>query len=191
MKQRIIIAVISGALVFLGVAFVSRLFVGGSNPNIFSFSRNNEPQPEEVAVLVLGQVGVGQGGQWHFAPELVDTITLFYYQPASDVVNLISLPRDLYGSFGDSQLRINRVVKDDKIMDLLGKMPEITGMQVDKYLIVDLATIKQVVDGLGGIDVNLADEVADPVGSFVLPSGPSHLNGEDAVWLIRNRYAPE
>ncbi|MFH1694483.1 MAG: LCP family protein [Patescibacteria group bacterium] len=151
----------------------------------------NNSSEEPLSVLVLGQVGLGQGGQWHFAPDLVDTIILLHFNPETGVVNLISLPRDLYGDFGESRIKINKVVSSHKTEGLLKILPEITGIEVDKYVVLNLELVKEVVDGLGGIKIDLAEPVYDPVGSFSLDTGTNYLNGEDTAWLIRNRYAPE
>ena len=145
----------------------------------------------DLAVLVLGQVSPGEGGQWHNAPELADSIVLVYYNAGTKTVNLISLPRDLYGTFGGESFKINEVAKRKKIDALLAEMPEITGIETEKYVIVDLGIVEKVVDGLGGVDVALEAPVTDPVSGYTLKKGPNHLNGDQAAFLVRNRFAPE
>src|SRR3989304_6099065 len=145
----------------------------------------------DLAVLVLGQVSPGEGGQWHNAPELADSIVLVYYNAGTKTVNLISLPRDLYGTFGGESFKINEVAKRKKIDDLLDEMSEITGVETEKYVIVDLGIVEKVVDGLGGVDVILEAPVTDPVSGYTLKKGPNHLNGNQAAFLVRNRFAPE
>lgn len=146
---------------------------------------------QDLTVLVLGQVAPGEGGQWHNAPELADSIVLVYYNASSKTVNLVSLPRDLYGNFGGESFKLNEVVKRKKIDALAALMPEITGVKTEKYVVVDLDVVKKVVDELGGVDVALEASVTDPVSGFTLDKGRNHLNGDQAVFLIRNRFAPE
>jgi len=146
---------------------------------------------QDLAVLVLGQVAPGEGGQWHNAPELADSIVLVYYNADSKTVNLISLPRDLYGNFGGETFKLNEVIKRKKIDALTALMPEITGVKTEKYVVVDLEIVKKVADELGGVDVVLEAPVTDPVSGFTLEKGKNHLNGDQAVFLIRNRFAPE
>ncbi len=146
---------------------------------------------QDLAVLVLGQVAPGEGGQWHNAPELADSIVLVYYNADSKTANLISLPRDLYGSFGGEIFKLNEVIKRKKIDALTAFMPEITGVETDKYVIVDLGIVEKVVDALGGVDVVLEAPVTDSVSGYTLEKGRNHLNGNRAVFLIRNRFAPE
>lgn len=146
---------------------------------------------QDLAVLVLGQVAPGEGGQWHNAPELADSIVLVYYNASSKTVNLVSLPRDLYGNFGGESFKLNEVIKRKKIDAFAALMPEITGVKTEKYVVVDLEVVKKVVDELGGVDVALESSVTDPVSGFTLEKGRNHLNGSQAVFLIRNRFAPE
>lgn len=73
----------------------------------------------------------------------------------------------------------------------------ITGLPIDYYVMVDLDGFQQVVDALGGIDVNVRERI--PIGSSALPSGvcsaPQYylepglqrLNGYDALWYARVR----
>lgn len=146
---------------------------------------------QDLAVLVLGRVAPGQGGRWHNTPELTDSIVSVYYNAGTKTVNLISLPRDLYGAFGGENFKINEVAKRNKIDVFLAEMEKITGVETEKYIIVDLGIIEKVVDGLGGVDVVLEAPVTDPVSGFTLQKGLNHLNGNQAAFLVRNRFAPE
>ena len=182
-KQTIIILVLSAVvgLLISGLFFGQRVYFFNGKLGI----------SQDLAVLVLGQVAPGEGGQWHNAPELADSIVLVYYNASSKTVNLISLPRDLYGNFGDETFKLNEVIKRKKIDALLARMPEITGIETEKYVVVDLGIVKKVADELGGVDVALEAPVTDPVSGFTLEKGKNHLNGDQAVFLVRNRFAPE
>ncbi len=184
MKRQTIVIFVLAAIAGL---LISALFVGG---RIYVFD-GKIGISQDLAVLVLGQVGPGEGGRWHNAPELADSIVLVYYNAGTKTVNLISLPRDLYGTFGGESFKLNEVAKRKKVDDLLAKMPEITGVKTEKYVIVDLGIVEKVVDELGGVDVVLEASVTDPVSGFTLKKGPNHLNGNQAAFLVRNRFAPE
>ena len=176
-----------------GIVFVGRTFLISSNQLSVEGDSNliDIASGEEINVLIMGKVGQGQGGLWHSAPDLVDTIFLVNLNPELGKANLISLPRDLYGDFGDSRIRLNRILYDHKIGDFLELLPDLTGFEVQEYLVVDLDTVGAIVDNLGGIDVELKEDVIDPVGGSTLRAGKKRLDGEEALWLIRNRFAPE
>ena len=73
----------------------------------------------------------------------------------------------------------------------------VTGLPIDYYVMVDLDGFQQVVDALGGIDINVRQRI--PLESSMLPSGicsaPSYylepglqrLNGYEALWYARVR----
>ncbi|MBI2010849.1 MAG: LCP family protein [Candidatus Colwellbacteria bacterium] len=177
------------SLALIGLIILSALVF--SRERIYSFLGDGNKKSEDLAILVLGEVAPGEGGRWHEASGLADAILLVYFRAESKTVNLISLPRDLFVTFGGEQFKLNEVSRRDKINDLLVKLPEMTGIKTDKYIEIDLEMIKKAVDELGGIDVLLPAGVFDPVSGYYLAKGPHHLNGDDTVWLIRNRTAPE
>lgn len=180
------------SLIILALAAVAGLLISGLffGQQVYFFN-GKLGIGQDLEVLVLGQVAPGEGGQWHNAPELADSIVLVYYNASSKTVNLISLPRDLYGNFGGETFKLNEVVKRKKIDALLARMPEITGIKTEKYVVVDLGIVEKVVNELGGVDVALESPVTDSVSGYTLEKGRNHLNGNQAVFLIRNRFAPE
>ena len=153
---------------------------------------NNSNAGGDITVLVLGKAGAGsEAGKWNNARELTDSIVLVKYTALDNTVQLISIPRDLYGNFGGETFKVNEVLVKNKIQALLDKLPEITGISTDKFIVVDLGIIKHAVDALGGLDINLPEAVTDSVSGYTVPAGPHHFNGDDVVWLVRNRFSNE
>lgn len=164
-----------------------------SEPAEFSFSPFSEPKTSasDLAVLILGRAGQGEGGIWEQAPNLTDTILLADFHSETDTLNLISLPRDLYGNWGSGDFKINEAYERGEMAGLLNSVQGITGVQTKNYLVVDLSTVKDLIDGMGGLDVNLPSAVTDSVSGYTMPAGARHLSGDQTVWLIRNRYSNE
>ncbi|MCR4261259.1 MAG: LCP family protein [Candidatus Colwellbacteria bacterium] len=183
--------VLVGLITLAGIVFVTRGFLAGERVVVVNRDGEFEDQTGDISILVLGQVGAGQGGRWHAAPNLTDAIILLHYKQESNAINLISLPRDMYGKFGKGYSKLNQLYEEDKTEDLFSGITAITGINVNKYLVVDLEIVSKAIDSLGGIDIDLPSKVVDSVSGFTLEAGPQRLKGEIAVWLIRNRYAPE
>ena len=80
---------------------------------VFSNGDGNKDFSEGINFLVLGRTGKVIG--WNFAPDLADSIFLVNYVPKIGVVNLISLPRDLYVNIGNEQFKLNEIIKRNKI----------------------------------------------------------------------------
>jgi len=190
MLKRIALALL-GLTILAGVAFIGKELLGSERVSVVSKEEEFNDPSGDLSILVLGQVGPGQGGRWHAAPSLTDAIVLLYYSQSNNTANLISLPRDLYGKFGEEYFRLNRLYEEGKIEALLSGVYAITGIGVDKYVVVDLELVSKTIDSLGGIDIDLPSAVTDSVSGFTLKAGPQRLSGEDATWLIRNRFAPE
>ena len=180
-----------GLILLAGIAFTAKTFLGRERVSVFNRGEESERENEDLSILLLGQVGPGQGGRWHAAPNLTDAIVLLHYDQLNNRANLISLPRDLYGKFGEEYFKLNRLYEEGKAAELLTGVQDITGIAVDKYLVIDLKIVSEAIDKLGGIDIDLPSAVVDSVSGFTLEAGPQRLSGEDAIWLIRNRFAPE
>ena len=59
------------------------------------------------------------------------------------------------------------------------------GAQVDHYITVNMRTFEKIINAVGGIDVNIpTKEIARTTD---LPIGQHHLNGSEALKLVRNR----
>ena len=184
----IFVALLILVLILLGIGFIAN---SGEKSASFFSDKKEEKINDGISLLILGRVAEGQGGQWHAAPNLTDAIVIAQYEPEKDVINLVSLPRDLYGEFGGETFKINEMYSRKKIEEFMEKLPEITGIEVENYLVVDVEITKTTVDKLGGIDVELTNTITDPVTGYKLEAGAHHLTGDDVVWVMRNRFAPE
>jgi anionic cell wall polymer biosynthesis LytR-Cps2A-Psr (LCP) family protein len=51
--------------------------------------------------------------------------------------------------------------------------------------------VKQIVDYMGGVDVVLKEPATDWVSGYTMQPGTHYLNGDDAIWLMRNRFNPQ
>ena len=74
------------------------------------------------------------------------------------------------------------------------------GIKIDNYAVVDFSTYKDVINALGGIDVDITSDEAGyinwqinkngqtgSVGTVSTKGGVTHLNGQQALWLCRDR----
>lgn len=134
-------------------------------------------------VLVFGLPGDGYN-----ASNLSDVIMLMHYNQKKNELSLISIPRDLWVSDSGVKFKFNEVVERDKINFAMSTVGHITGYTPSGYMIVNLSMVKDVVDWLGGVDITLDAPAVDWVSGYTLTEGVHHLDGEDSVWLIRNRY---
>ncbi|PIR44044.1 hypothetical protein COV23_02105, partial [Candidatus Wolfebacteria bacterium CG10_big_fil_rev_8_21_14_0_10_31_9] len=157
--------------------------------SILSNNKNDLNDKTNITFVVFGKTGKVIG--WNFAPDLTDSIFVVDYHPNIGVANIISLPRDLYINLEGVEFKLNEVVRRNKTKEFLNKLPEIVGLKTSEYVVLDIDILKKVVDEIGGIDINLKSSAVDKVSGYTIKEGQNHLDGEQTVWLARNRFAPE
>ena len=107
---------------------------------------------------------------------------------------LISLPRDMFYK----RTKINSIYRRFGPDVLMSTISEITGLRIDKYVMVDMYAFAELVNVLGGIDVELTEPLVDPTyrvrdengkwSTLYYPAGVHHVNGVQALRIARARH---
>lgn len=122
-----------------------------------------------------------------------DTIQLLTLTPSMDSVSLTSFPRDLYVYIpGYTVQRINTAFAVGGFKMLALTMEYNFGVTPDYYVMINLWSFKDVIDSLGGINVNVANALTDHrdgYGQFTINPGLQAMDGETALWYARSRYS--
>jgi LCP family protein required for cell wall assembly len=77
-----------------------------------------------------------------------------------------------------------------------GVVSELTGRPIDAVLVADLKAVIEVVDALGGVDIDVPEAVfddryPDPIRGRIrlyIPAGPQHMDGRIALAYARSRH---
>lgn len=166
------------------------------------------PAVARVNVLLIGvDAGVGRN------TANTDTMIVASLDPATETVSMVSLPRDMvdvplpdgsifapklngldsYARHHPSAFPGSDGTGHDVLMAAVGTL---LGLQIDYYAAVNLGGFVQVVDKLGGVDVNVARSMCDPTYTeygfehgFSIKAGFRHLNGLQALAYARIRKA--
>lgn len=172
---------------------------------LFYFSKTYKVS-EPVNFLLLGEGGAG-----HEGPDLTDTIMFGSVSRKGTV--LVSLPRDLW--YQPWQTKINTLYfygqeKGDGLKWTKEIASEITGQKIDRVVLIDFAVFKDLVDLVGGVDVEIDktfDDYRYPVSGkekdpcdgdkeykcryehLHFDAGIQRLDGETALKYVRSRYA--
>jgi polyisoprenyl-teichoic acid--peptidoglycan teichoic acid transferase len=139
-----------------------------------------------VNVLVLG-VDERPADSWD--PQVVgsrsDTIMLVRIYPRSGEVALLSIPRDLLVEVEPGvQDRINAAYSYGGVDQARKVVESVTGIPIDKYAIVDFEGFSDTIDAIGGVEVDVEDEIPPKHG---IENGIQTLNGEQALYYARWR----
>lgn len=157
--------------------------------------KRNKETKSETNILALGRPGNSYSGG-----NLTDTIILIHLTQDSDGAKafLISLPRDLLVKIPDKGglTKVNSLYSLVGIEKLKEKVKEITGLSVDRYVIVDLTVVEEVISLVDGLNVFVEQDINDPYfpgpnysyQAFNLSAGWRYLDGPTTLKYIRTRY---
>lgn len=155
---------------------------------------------DRINILLLGI-----GGPGHEGPLLTDTMLLASIKPSTKEVALLSIPRDLAVQIPQYGIRkINNAVAFGNDLKYPGGgeqlsadiVAEVTGEPVDYYARVDFAAFKDIVDALGGVDVNVDRSFVDAdypnlnygYQTVRFLAGPQTMSGALALEFARSRH---
>jgi len=158
-----------------------------------------EKEADRLDVLILGIRGKDDPDATDGGPLLTDSIEILSYNKKTNAASLVSLPRDLQVLVQDDRLdKLNTVYEygyyhsSDPIAFVKNKISQITGVYIDKMVVINFSSFKEIVDSLGGVDITLAkpfDENKQWGYEFHLPAGLNHLDGQQALYYARSRYS--
>ncbi len=150
---------------------------------------------KRINALFLGMAGEGNN-----APTLTDTLMVMSVNEKTKEGFLLSLPRDLLVKIpgNNTYTKINALYQENGLDSVRTILNEITGLNFDYNIVIDLAGVKKIIDQVGGIDVFVENDIYDPAfpgpnnsyQSFTLKKGWQHLDGETALKYIRTRHDP-
>ena len=152
---------------------------------------NTKKNLEEFKCLVLGISTDEQGAL------LTDTIMVASYNPNTQKATLLSIPRDTYTGTNPKKAtayqKINSIYsRKQNPQDVLDAVNDITGLNLQYYVIVKTEGFIKLVDAIGGvtfnvpIDMDYDDEHQDL--HIHLKAGEQLLDGDKAEQLVRFRH---
>ena len=132
-----------------------------------------------------------------------DSMVLVCYDTESNVVNMLSLPRDLRMYIGNRYQKINAAHAFYTNGEMGGPIAaceavtRLTGVTINYYVDFSFAAIAKIIDELGPVNFTIPDIYGDGEGMVYddpyqnlhinLPPGNYDLNGEQVVHLLRYR----
>ncbi|MFB6790535.1 LCP family protein [Streptomyces olivaceus] len=116
---------------------------------------------------------------------------------------LISLPRDsdveipsFVGSESGKEYpgtgrrtKLNAAYAEDGPELLVRTIEHNTGLRLDHYVEIGFAGFANIVDAVGGVDIDIPQDIKDKKSGADLKKGEQTLNGEEALAFVRTRYA--
>jgi LCP family protein required for cell wall assembly len=163
-----------------------------------------------INVLMLGI-----GGSGHDGADLTDTIIIASIDPVNHNATLLSLPRDLWVNIPNAgSMKINAAYETGKYR-YLGKITadnsnskaieagfnsvdqvveNVTGVPIHYNMLLDFQAFRQAVDTVGGVTVNVPEQLYDPTMAWennwnpvLAKPGTQTFDGKHALIYVRSR----
>ena len=119
-----------------------------------------------------------------------DSMMLCRIDPQSKKATLLSLHRDTLidmGENGNQKLNAAHAIGGPSYV--VEVVSELAGVDISHYAEINFDGFKEIVDALGGVEVDVPMEIDDPQAGGHLDAGLQTLNGDQALILCRARHA--
>ncbi len=126
-----------------------------------------------------------------------DVLILVTFNPKTLQATMTSVPRDMYlktACSGNTYRRINTTTWGSSSSCAVNTIENLFGVNVDYYAKINFKGVVQLVDSVGGIDVDVDYSLCDQNSNrewkyaVLVEKGQQHLDGEQALALARNRH---
>ncbi|MFJ6052883.1 LCP family protein [Streptomyces sp. NPDC092307] len=212
------LAITGGVLAFLlvGGAVAGYLYYDHLNGNlsvtdVAGAGTGGFKKDQAINILVIGtDKRTGAGNEAYGDKDSVghaDTTILFHVSKDRTNATALSIPRDLIANIPpcptkqpDGSTKTIAPTKNTRFNTSLGQegrdagctmrtVKELTGIEVDHFMMADFNAVKTLSTAVGGVPVCLAKPVNDEEGSHLkLDAGEHRLEGEQALAFVRTRH---
>jgi len=153
-------------------------------------------------ILLLGTDHSDNGQPGRSSDRHSDSMMLLRTDPSRHRLIFLSIPRDLRASipgYGDSKINAAMQIGGPKLA--VKTVSEFTGLPINHVVIVDFGAFRSLIDGVGGIDVNVPEPIlsnrfdcpfktqqrCDAWPGWRFRKGVQHMNGQRALIYSRIR----
>jgi polyisoprenyl-teichoic acid--peptidoglycan teichoic acid transferase len=116
---------------------------------------------------------------------LGDAIHVIGVNPGARGATIIDIPRDTSPGGG----KINSILANQGLSAFTGAISNFVGVPIKFAMTTNFAGFVDMVNELGGIDINITQPMHDQNSGTHFDPGPRHLNGEGALAFSRDRYS--
>lgn len=179
-------------------------FSTSTTGSLFETLPENDPELLNIAFLGI------RGEESPYGGLLTDSIMVGSINEETNELSLISIPRDLYlrlpgtqekekinyaYAYGFEKGGVKRGFEYSKRV-----ISRVTGLHIDHTVLVEMDSLKKIVDALGGVTVNLeepfvensqwgCDSEGKNCDEFKIPAGKNTLDGKTTLRYIRSRFS--
>ncbi len=119
----------------------------------------------------------------------LDTVMLGALDKEKKSLRLLSVPKDTLSENGRKHMQISKAYGEDGIDGLKKELKNLTGLPIDRYVLIKHEGFMKLVDNIGGVTLTVPqqmdyEDVTQDL-SIHLTAGEQTLNGENALDFVR------
>ncbi|MBM3714035.1 MAG: hypothetical protein FJW56_11500, partial [Actinobacteria bacterium] len=141
-----------------------------------------------VNILILGDDS-GLGGPGGRVNGRTDIIIILHLNLDTCKGTAVTIPRDTWVNIpgrGEGKITEAHATGGNELT--VQTIEEFSGLDIDNYIITDFDGFIPLIDFLGGVTIEVGENLSDDFSGCYLAKGVHHLNGEQALALCRNRH---
>jgi LCP family protein required for cell wall assembly len=159
---------------------------------------------EPITVVLMGsdtREGKGNGGfgsvEEFGGAERSDTTIVMHISGDRKSAIGVSIPRDTIITLpsckkdgkkaGGYSGRFNQAIEIGGPGCTVKAVKEMSGLDIDNFMLVDFGGFKRIVDAIGGVEICLKEAVDDPLSGLKLDKGKHVVDGKEALAFVRAR----
>lgn len=141
---------------------------------------------EPIFILLLGS-DAREGEE--VARLRADSIHILAIAPGGAGATLLGFPRDSWVEVpGRGSSKINEVMTLGGPELVVETVEALTGITIDYWALTSFAGLIEMVDDVGGLDIDIPFAMDDPNSGATFEPGPQRITGRQALAFSRNRY---
>ena len=180
-KAKKIIITILLVLILFSLSVFGYLYFKITNINT---GTDENPEKGITNVLLLGTDGRENESAYRS-----DCMMILTIDNTHQSIKLTSLARDTYVDIpGEGKGKLNASYFWGKDQLLFKTIKNEFGIEIDKFVQIDFDGLTDVIDKIGGVQVEMTKEEMETLGGFDTSSSVHTLNGEQALSYCRMRY---
>jgi len=162
------------------------IVVQAVDPTPVHAGHQTDPWTSTVFILVLGSdERPGLGGA------RTDAFHVIGLNPGQRKATILNFPRDTWVDIpGHGQGRINSAYTFGGAQLAAQTVGQLIGVPLGFVVVTTFDGLKGLVDGLGGVSIDVPYLMSDPNSGAALDPGPQTLNGHQALGWSRDRHIP-
>ncbi|MCK9445129.1 MAG: LCP family protein [Tissierellaceae bacterium] len=202
MKKKFILSFLISLLIFslIFLGFGENIFLRekttiatDGNEDLKDFEEDNKIEPKVKNEILFLLMGVDAKDVKKSKGTRTDTMMLIKVNFEDGSIDLLSIPRDTRVSVRGNEDKINHAHAFGGVELTMKTTRDFLNLDIDYYVKVDYRAVKEVVNAIGGVDIDVPknmkykDPAADPPLNIDIKKGFQTLNGDLAHDFLRYR----